>query len=68
MAVGEPLMLLVLVVVTILLEVDAVLVPIEDMSLPTADGPSVLPSRACAACLILSAVSPVSPEMLKRSE
>jgi len=36
--------------------------------LPTAGGPSVLPSRACAACLIFNAVSPESPAMLKRSE
>jgi hypothetical protein len=36
--------------------------------LPTAGGPSVLPSRAIAACLIFNAVSPESPAMLKRSE
>lgn len=38
------------------------------LSLPTEGGPSVLPSRAWAACLMASAVSPLSPGMLKRSE
>lgn len=47
-------------------ELDVLL--LEGASLPTAGGPSVLPSRSCAACLILSAVSPVRPEMLKRLE
>jgi hypothetical protein len=41
---------------------------LDDALLPTAGGPSVLPSRAPAACLMGKAVSPESPAMLKRSE
>ena len=41
---------------------------LDDALLPTAGGPSVSPSRACAACLIFNAVSPESPAMLKRFE
>jgi len=41
---------------------------LDDALLPTAGGPSVLPSRALAACLIFKAVSPESPFILKRSE
>lgn len=48
--------------------VDTLDVLVEESSLPTAGGPTVLPSNAWAACFIWSAVSPESPEMLKRFE
>jgi hypothetical protein len=54
----------------VLLEVElaTLLVVVEGELFPTAGGPAVLPSKASAACLIVNAVSPVSPKMLKRSE
>jgi hypothetical protein len=54
----------------VLLEVglEILLVAVDGEVFPTAGGPAVLPSRANAACLIINAVSPVSPVMLKRFE
>lgn len=50
------------------LEVLVALELVDGALLPTADGPSVLPSSACAARLNLRAVSPVRPFRLKRLE
>lgn len=50
------------------LEVLVALELVDGAALPTADGPSVLPSSACAACLNLRAVSPVRPFNVKRLE
>lgn len=50
------------------LEVLVALELVDGASLPTADGPSVLPSSAFAARLNLRAVSPVRPFKLKRLE
>ena len=54
----------------VLLEVElaTLLVAVDGASFPTAGGPAVLPSKAIAACLIVNALSPVSPKILKRSE
>lgn len=54
----------------VLLEVElaTLLVVVDGASFPTAGGPAVLPSKAIAACLIVNALSPVSPKILKRSE
>lgn len=60
----DVMLLLLLVGVDVLVELELLL----DSSFPTAGGPLVLPFKAWAACLMLSAVVPESPEILKRSE